>query len=190
INLWNWGIQNRTGRLRTIDRNILRLNVLPRGKATISRAGIKFKNLLYGSQRAMEEHWYLKLKNRSVNVVYDPRNIEKIYIPHDDGMGFETCILLEPSQQYKEDYLEEIDLKQKIRNELEKIERKNKIQLKENTEEAMEEIIKKAVKNKQPFHNQKTSKKDKKASIRDNKNVEKLVNREYEKFDLSHNKVN
>src|SRR5699024_7565902 len=60
INLWNWGIQNRTGRLRTIDRNILRLNVLPRGKATISRAGIKFKNLLYGSQRAMEEHWYLK----------------------------------------------------------------------------------------------------------------------------------
>src|SRR5699024_2547985 len=99
INLWNWGIQNRTGRLRTIDRNILRLNVLPRGKATISRAGIKFKNLLYGSQRAMEEHWYLKLKNRSVNVVYDPRNVEKIYIPHDDGMGFETCILLEPSQQ-------------------------------------------------------------------------------------------
>src|SRR5699024_11112510 len=67
INLWNWGIQNRTGGLRTIDRNILRLNVLPRGKATISRAGIKFKNLLYGSQRAMEEHWYLKLKNRSVN---------------------------------------------------------------------------------------------------------------------------
>src|SRR5699024_12430467 len=33
INLWSWGIQNRTGRLRTIDRNILRLNVLPRGKA-------------------------------------------------------------------------------------------------------------------------------------------------------------
>ena len=43
INLWNWGIQNRKGRLRTVDRNILRLNVLPRGNATISRAGIKFK---------------------------------------------------------------------------------------------------------------------------------------------------
>lgn len=43
INLWNWGIQNRKGRLRTVDRDILRLNVLPRGRATISQAGIKFK---------------------------------------------------------------------------------------------------------------------------------------------------
>src|SRR5699024_2369866 len=131
------------GRLRTIDRNILRLNVLPRGKATISRAGIKFKNLLYGSQRAMEEHWYLKLKNRSVNVVYDPRNIEKIYIPHDDGLGVETCILLEPSQQYKEDYLEEIVIQQQLRNEQEEIESTNKIKQKVNTKETKKVTIKK-----------------------------------------------
>ncbi|QXE01941.1 Mu transposase C-terminal domain-containing protein [Terribacillus sp. DMT04] len=189
INLWNWGIQNRTGRLRTIDRNILRLNVLPRGKATISRAGIKFKNLLYGSQRAIEEHWYLKLKNRSVEVVYDPRNVEKIYIPHDDGMDFETCILLEPSQQYKEDFLEEIVFQQQLRNELEEIERRNQIQLTVNTDAAMEEIIKKAVRNKKQSYNQPTSKKAKIASIRDNKDVEKLLNRESEKFDLSPDKV-
>src|SRR5690625_8001665 len=49
INLWNWGIQNRKGRLRTIDRNIIRLNVLLRGKATISSDGIKCKNRLYSS---------------------------------------------------------------------------------------------------------------------------------------------
>lgn len=189
INLWNWGIQNRTGRLRTIDRNILRLNVLPRGKATISRAGIKFKNLLYGSQRAIEEHWYLKLKNRSVEVVYDPRNVEKIYIPYDDGMDFETCILLEPSQQYKEDFLEEIVFQQQLRNELEEIERRNQIQLTVNTDAAMEEIIKKAVRNKKQSYNQPTSKKAKIASIRDNKDVEKLLNRESEKFDLSPDKV-
>ncbi len=189
INLWNWGIQNRTGRLRKIDRNILRLNVLPRGKATISRAGIKFKNLLYGSQRAIEEHWYLKLKNRSVEVVYDPRNVEKIYIPNDDGMDFETCILLEPSQQYKEDFLEEIVFQQQLRNELEEIERINQIQLTVNTDAAMEEIIKKAVKNKKQSYNQPTSKKAQIASIRDNKDVEKLLNRESEKFDLSPDKV-
>lgn len=185
VNLWNWGIQNRKGRLRTIDRNILRLNVLPRGKATISRAGIKFKNLIYGSRQAIEEQWYLKLKNRSVEVVYDPRDVEKIYIPHDDGMGFETCILLEPSQQYKGDFLEEIVFQGQLRNELEEIERSNQIQLTVNSDVAIEKIIKKAEKNKKQSFNQPTSKKAKIASIRDNKDVEKQLNRENEKFDLS-----
>ncbi|HDR7285407.1 Mu transposase C-terminal domain-containing protein [Bacillus cereus group sp. BfR-BA-00331] len=189
INLWNWGIQNRKGRLRKVDRNVLRLNVLPRGKATVSRAGIKFKNLLYGSRQAIEEQWYLKLKNRSLEIVYDPRHIEKIYIPHDNGMDFETCILLEPSQQYKGDFLEEIVFQQQLRNELEEMERTNQIQLTVNTDAALEEIIKKAVKNKKQFFNQPTSKKAKIAAIRDNKDVEKQLNRETEKFDLSPNKV-
>nr|EEK69669.1 hypothetical protein bcere0006_1460 [Bacillus wiedmannii] len=189
INLWNWGIQNRKGRLRKVDRNVLRLNVLPRGKATVSRAGIKFKNLLYGSRQAIEEQWYLKLKNRSLEIVYDPRHIEKIYIPHDNGMDFETCILLEPSQQYKGDFLEEIVFQQQLRNELEEMERTNQIQLTVNTDAALEEIIKKAVKNKKQSFNQPTSKKAKIAAIRDNKDVEKQLNRETEKFDLSPNKV-
>ncbi|PPA83578.1 transposase [Brevibacillus laterosporus] len=189
INLWNWGIQNRKGRLRTVDRNILRLNVLPRGKATISRAGIKFKNLLYGSRQAIEEQWYLKLKNSSLEIVYDPRHIEKIYIPHDDGIDFETCILLEPSQQYKGDFLEEIVFQQQLRNELEEMERTNQIQLTVNTDAALEEIIKKAAKNKKQSFNQPTSKKAKIAAIRENKDVEKQLNREAEKFDLSPNKV-
>ncbi|WP_071396590.1 Mu transposase C-terminal domain-containing protein [Bacillus tuaregi] len=189
INLWNWGIQNRKGRLRTVDRNILRLNVLPRGKATISRAGIKFKNLLYGSRQAIEEQWFLKLKNRSVEIVYDPRHIEKIYIPHDNGIDFETCILLEPSQQYKGDFLEEVVFQQQLRNELEEMERTNQIQLTVNTDAALEEIIKKATKNKKQSFNQPTSKKAKIAAIRENKDVEKQLNREAEKFDLSPNKV-
>ncbi|MDK8643768.1 Mu transposase C-terminal domain-containing protein (plasmid) [Niallia taxi] len=189
INLWNWGIQNRKGRLRKVDRNVLRLNVLPRGKATVSRAGIKFKNLLYGSRQAIEEQWYLKLKNRSLEIVYDPRHIEKIYIPHDNGMDFETCILLEPSQQYKGDFLEVIVFQQQLRNELEEMERTNQIQLTVNTDAALEEIIKKAVKNKKQSFNQPTSKKAKIAAIRDNKDVEKQLNRETEKFDLSPNKV-
>ncbi|MFD1385187.1 Mu transposase C-terminal domain-containing protein [Oceanobacillus oncorhynchi subsp. oncorhynchi] len=189
INLWNWGIQNRKGRLRTVDRNILRLNVLPRGKATISRAGIKFKNLLYGSRQAIEEQWYLKLKNRSLEIVYDPRHTEKIYIPHDNGIDFETCILLEPSQQYKGDFLEEIVFQQHLRNELEEMERTNQIQLTVNTDAALEEIIKKAVKNKKESFNQPTSKKAKIAAIRENKDVEKQLNREAEKFDLLPNKA-
>lgn len=185
VNLWNWGIQNRKGRLRTVDRNILRLNVLPRGKAIISRAGIKFRNLLYGSRQAIEEQWYLKLKNRSVEIVYDPRNVEKIYIPHDNGKDYEACILLEPSQQYRNDFLEEIVFQQQLRSELEEIERSHQVQLTINTDAMMNEIIKKAEKKKRQSFNQPTSKKEKIVSIRDNKHTEKQLNREEEKFDLS-----
>lgn len=185
INLWNWGIQSRKGRLRIVDRNILRLNVLPRGNATISRAGIKFKNLLYSSKQAIEEQWYLKLKNKSIEIVYDPRNVEKIYIPHDNGMDFESCILLEPSQQYRKDFLEEIIFQQQLRSELEEIERSNQIQLTINIDAKMDEIIKKAKKKKQQSLNESTSKREKIASIRENKNMEKQLNRQQEKFDLS-----
>src|SRR5699024_12354563 len=84
---------------------------------------------------------------------------------YDNGMDIETCILLEPSQQYKEDLLEEIVFQQQLRNELEEIERTNQIQLTVNTDAAMEEIIKNAVKNKKQSYNQPTSKKAKIASI-------------------------
>jgi hypothetical protein len=159
--------------------------VLPRGKATISRAGIKFKNLLYGSRQAIEEQWYLKLKNRSIEIVYDPRNVEKIYIPHDNGMDYEACILLEPSQQYRNDFLEEIVFYQQLRSELEEIERSHQVQLTINTDAMMNEIIKKAEKKKKQSFNQPTSKKEKIVSIRDNKHTEKQLNRVEEKFDLS-----
>lgn len=185
ISLWNWGIQNRKGRLRTIDRNILRLNVLPRGKATVSRAGIKFKNLLYGSKRAIEEQWYTKLKNKSISIVYDPRHLDKIYIPNDDGLDYETCILLEPSEQYKTDFLEDIVFHQQLRNELEEEERSRQVQLTINADTMMEQIIKSAKEKKKNTLYKPASKKEKLDAIRDNKEKEKQINRQEEKFDLS-----
>lgn len=184
INLWNWGLKNRKGRLRTIDRNILRLNVLPRGRATISRAGIKFKNLLYGSRQAIEEQWYLKLKNRSIEVVYDPRNVDKIYIPHDNGVHYEACVLLEPSQQYCNDFLEDIIFYQQLRSELQEMEQTQQVQLTINTDEMMNKVIKEAEKKKKQTYRS-TTKREKISSIRDNKYIEKHLNRNEEKFDLS-----
>ncbi|GLC89708.1 Mu transposase C-terminal domain-containing protein [Lysinibacillus piscis] len=185
INLWNWGIQNRKGRLRTVDRDILRLNVLPRGRATISRVGIKFKNLLYGSKRGIEEQWYTKLKNKSISIVYDPRHLDKIYIPNDNGMDYETCILLEPSWQYKLDLLEDIVFQQQLRNELEEEERSKQVQLTINTDTMMDQIIKVAEQKKRKAQHQPTSKKEKLATIRNNKTIEKEANRAEEKFDLT-----
>ena len=75
MNIWNWGIENKKGRLRTVDKDILRLNLLPKGRANISRAGLRFKGLYYSSQKAIEEQWFVNIKKTSVDVVYDPRNM-------------------------------------------------------------------------------------------------------------------
>lgn len=159
--------------------------MLPRGKATVSRAGIKFKNLLYGSKRAIEEQWYTKLKNKSISIVYDPRHLDRIYIPNDDGLDYETCILLEPSEQYKTDFLEDIVFHQQLRNELEEEERSKQVQLTINADTMMEQIIKSAKEKKKNTLYKPTSKKEKLDAIRDNKENEKQINREEEKFNLS-----
>ncbi len=80
--------------------------------------------------------------------MYDPRYLDKIYIPSDNGMDYETCILLEPSQQYKLDFLEDVVFQQQLRNELEEEERAKQIQLTINADTMMEQIIKAAEKKK------------------------------------------
>lgn len=121
INLWYWGIENKKGRLQTVtDQNVLRLNLLPKGNAKITRAGIRFKGLFYGSEKALNEQWYLKFKKQSIEVVYDPRNMNQLYIPHTDGRSFDTCYLLETSAQFKGTFIEEIEFYQDLREELKK----------------------------------------------------------------------
>jgi hypothetical protein len=47
LDLWNWGIRNCSGHLRTLPREIVRLNLLPRKQATITPQGIRFEPELY-----------------------------------------------------------------------------------------------------------------------------------------------
>lgn len=186
INLWNWGIANKKGRLQTVsNQNILRLNLLPKGRARITRAGIKFKGLAYGSEKALNEQWYLKMKNQSIEVVYDPRSMNQIYIPHSDGQYFDICYLLDTSEQYKGDSLEEIEFYQQLLQETKRQETNKQVESTVNTDAAIESIIKQAVKQKKeaPFHP--VSKSEKLKDIRVNRQAEKLVNREVEKFELT-----
>ncbi|MED3822550.1 DDE-type integrase/transposase/recombinase [Priestia flexa] len=186
INLWNWGIANKKGRLQTVsNQNILRLNLLPKGRACITRAGIKFKGLAYGSEKALNEQWYLKMKNQSIEVVYDPRSMNQIYIPHSDGQNFDICYLLDISERYKGDSLEEIEFYQQLLQETKRQETNKQVESTVNTDAAIESIIKQATKQKKEAPFQPVSKYEKLKDIRVNRQAEKLVNREVEKFDLT-----
>lgn len=184
LNLWTWGIANKKGRLQvTNDKNIYRLNILPRGKARITRAGIKFKGLSYGSEKAVDEQWYVKLRSTSIEVAYDPRDMDQIYIPSNDGRSFDICFLLDTSKQYKGNMLEEIEFYQEYLEELKAaqfVEQKNKSI---NTDVAIEEIIKKAKSEKKKLPKP-TSKSEQVSNIKVNRQAEKVLQRGEEKFDL------
>lgn len=184
INLWNWGIKNRKGRLRTIDKEIMRLNILPKGSAHISRAGLKFKKLFYSSQIAIEEQWFIKSKRKSTEVVYDPRNLNQIYILHEDGRNYEVFYLLEKDEQYRNCRLEEILFQQELREELAKKQTHEQINLDINLDKEIEEIIKDSIKKKEMTIQETTSKSKVLKGIKENRRFEKEINRKKEAFEI------
>ncbi|MDM5334476.1 Mu transposase C-terminal domain-containing protein [Ureibacillus composti] len=185
VNLWNWGIENKKGRLQTINnQNILRLNLLLKGKARITRAGIKFKGLSYGSDKALNEQWYLKMRNQSIGVVFDPRDMSQIYIPHTDGRDFDTCFLLDTSSQYHDNTLEEIEFYQELIQEAKQQEANKQKENTLNLDAAIESVIKQAKTEKKQTNDPNVSKAEKVKNIRANRQAEKIMNREEEKFDL------
>jgi hypothetical protein len=177
LSLWSWGIKNRKGRLKTVDREILRLNILPKGKASISRAGIRFKGLYYSSDKAIKEQWFVNLKIRNIEVVYDPRNMNKIYIPYNNGLDYDECYLIDSSLQYKDCLLEEIVFNEELNSELKEKHLREQTQNNIDFEKEIKKIVKEAQKEKQNSVIYGESNNKKLKGIKNNRLVEKEINR-------------
>jgi len=110
--LWNWGIKNRTGRLRKMPEEIVKLNLLYQGEATVTGFGIQFKGLYYSCDLALKEQWFIRARTgRSwrVKVSYDPRTANHIYLWLEKGRRFEVCTLLEREERYRDKRFEEVE---------------------------------------------------------------------------------
>ena len=104
VDLWCWGIQNRSGHLRTADPAIVRSNLLPGGKATVTHRGIKFRKLHYTSERAVRERWFEKARaTRSwqVDVNYDPRIVNTLFLRKPGVALCDPCQLLEAELRFE-----------------------------------------------------------------------------------------
>lgn len=188
LSLWSWGIKNRKGRLKTVDREVLRLNILPKAKASVSRAGIRFKGLYYSSDKAIKEQWFVNLKIRNIEVVYDPRNMNKIYIPYNNGLDYDECYLIDSSLQYKDCLLEEIVFNEELTSELKEKHLREQTQNNIDLEKEIEKIVKKAQKEKQSSVIYGESNNKKLRGIKNNRLVEKEINRVAESFELGEEK--
>lgn len=184
LQLWKWGLENKKGRLKSIDRDIFRLNILPKGKASVSRAGIRFKGLFYSSDKAIKEQWFIKNQVRSIEIVYDPRNMNNIYIPYNNGLDYEQCYLISTSIQYKDCILEEIIFNQELEAELKEKQLREQNQNNIDLESEIKKIVEKAKKEKEKDIDYNKSSAQKLKGIRRNRAVEKEIIRENERFNF------
>lgn len=96
--LWHWAVGNSTGRLRPGDPDTARLHCLQRGKGRVTREGIVFKRKTYMCQLGIELGWHEKasVHGWDIEVFFDPRNLECVYIRKDATLGTGEGNALEP----------------------------------------------------------------------------------------------
>lgn len=114
IELWNWGIVNRSGHLRQKSPQAVMLALMPRVMGKVTEQGIRANGMFYGCQRALDEQWYQRARrkgNWDIPVCYDPRNIDTInVILADDTV--EPCTRLvdksDTNERFNDCYLEDV----------------------------------------------------------------------------------
>lgn len=187
IELWNWGIKNRSGRLRYINEDTVKLNLMPSDFATVTPKGIQFKGVFYASRDALKEKWFEKARRNGtwrIEVSYDPRNMNFLYIKKNSGTDFEKCFLLDHQSKFRDKTYDDIRYlieyeKLNIKNES-----SNELQAKVDLISDIESIVKVAEKEFKNVEDISKSKASKLKGIRDNREAEKLINRENERFEL------
>jgi Integrase core domain. len=175
--IWNWGLNNITGNLRCINKEELRVALLPRGEATITERGIKFKGIYYSCIKAIEEHWF---ENARVNgaykilVSYNPNDLTNIFYIDIKNRINELCFILNKDSRYRGKNIFDIEyLKNKEKIEIENMQ-KSETEREINLFNDIEQIVKEAETRMDGID----FKSSNIAGIRENRRLEKELTRE------------
>lgn len=106
LSLWNWGLQHRSGRLRVVPEDALRVSLLPRAAATISPLGLRVFGIYYTCQEILKMGWLHRGKGvsrpESMEVAYDPAVADVVYLlPRKNSSEYWTCGLTERSREFR-----------------------------------------------------------------------------------------
>ncbi|WP_239005453.1 Mu transposase C-terminal domain-containing protein [Gloeothece citriformis] len=191
LELWKWGIMKRSGKLRTINEDIVKLNLMPSAQARITERGIRFKSMYYTCEKAINEMWFEKARSqmlskseKSLSISYDPRKMDFIYLRSPDGRDFEKCFLLDPDERYTHKTIYEVEYLlayedlQKRKREGEQLQNEVDLMAK------IESIASRAQQETEKYQDKSESNKQKNSGIREHRAQEKAQRREVEAFEL------
>ena len=102
IELWEWGIANRSGQLRVYPEDRVRFSLLPVASASITELGIYHDGCYYSCTLAVEQRWFDRARQKGrwrVSISYDPRYMDDIYLHVPESpQGFVVCQMTERSR--------------------------------------------------------------------------------------------
>ena len=105
INIWQWGIQHRSGRLRNTSEAALRLALLPRQKVTLSDYGIQCFGAFYTCRELLASGWLHRTGQRRpgpFTAAYDPAVADAIYVfPDAKKQDYWECSLTDRSREFR-----------------------------------------------------------------------------------------
>ena len=144
VDLWNWGIRNQSGALRTFPEETVRLALLPRSNASVTEKGIRFKGIFYSCQEARDSLWFEKARKEgrySVSVSYDPRDLSRIYVRNAPAGSYLLCDLLDWQQKYEGKSLDEVEFEEEKRKAEEKKNERREMEAKIDLNRAIDSIV-------------------------------------------------
>jgi hypothetical protein len=105
VNIWHWGIQNRSGRLRNTSEIALKVALLPRQKVTLSDYGIRCFGAFYTCRELLASGWLHRIRQKrpdSFIAAYDPAFADSIYVFLEPGKpDYWECFLTDRSREYR-----------------------------------------------------------------------------------------
>ena len=179
--IWKWGCDNRRCGFRVYDREFIRMCLLPRGKASITREGISFHGMFYSCDEAIKEGWFIDAGRTSVTVAYDPRSLDYIYIPDTKGKSYIKCFLLDKSKNFRNKAWDDIRMVRQYLAEEKKLIENREIQQSIDTDSEIDRIISNAMKLTKSQH-QDSDNSSRIRNMRETKAVEKELLRTVEQF--------
>ncbi len=182
IELWNWGIANRTGSLKKISSENIKVALLPEDTGVVTEKGIRYKNIYYECSDAIRLGWFssARIKGRwNIDIKYDPRDLNYILIYIDNN--YVWCNKTDESNiKYDGWFLEEVEKIQKINTKRDAIFKEQNLKNSIVYQNSIKEIIEKAENDKKivSINKQKINIKD----IDENKKQERNLIRNKESF--------
>lgn len=107
IELWRWGLQHRTGRLRAIDTDIAKILLLPRQKVTVSELGVRLWGLTYTGKEIIQTGWMHRSSEvsrpKKLFAAYELGSANHIYLfPEEGNNTFWVCDLSSRSREFRD----------------------------------------------------------------------------------------
>lgn len=101
VELWNFDIQTRSGYLSRSSELEAKFKLLPTEKATVTEKGIHFHHCYYTCAEAIKKGWFVqgRKKRFTVDISYDPRLMDTIYIHDSTDKNYIRADLTEVSQR-------------------------------------------------------------------------------------------